>query len=126
LEELQLMRNNQVFSYSYEVKGGLYRREYSAFLRDQSGPWYTSAIAGSCFRGRGSGSATCGQREPDRHDGATRLVFRAASASGNAAKRNWPRAPPAAIPNPRFHMLFVLGAVAYEISFSIRHFSTLD
>jgi hypothetical protein len=28
--------------------------------------------------------------------------------------------------NPRFHMLFVLGAVAYEISFSIRHFSTLD
>jgi len=29
-------------------------------------------------------------------------------------------------PNPRFHMLFVLSAVAYEISFSIRHFSTLD
>ena len=29
-------------------------------------------------------------------------------------------------PNPRFHMLFVLSAVAYEISFSIRHFGTLD
>jgi hypothetical protein len=29
-------------------------------------------------------------------------------------------------PNPRFHMLFVLSAVAYQISFSIRHFSTLD
>ena len=28
--------------------------------------------------------------------------------------------------NPTFHMLFVLSAVAYEISFSIRHFSTLD
>jgi hypothetical protein len=28
--------------------------------------------------------------------------------------------------NPRFHMPFVLSAVAYEISFSIRHFSTLD
>jgi hypothetical protein len=29
-------------------------------------------------------------------------------------------------PNPRFHMLFVLSAVAHEISFSIRHLSTLD
>jgi hypothetical protein len=28
--------------------------------------------------------------------------------------------------NPRFHMLFALSAVAYEISFSIRHFGTLD
>jgi hypothetical protein len=28
--------------------------------------------------------------------------------------------------NQRFHMLFALSAVAYEISFSIRHFSTLD
>jgi len=28
--------------------------------------------------------------------------------------------------NPRFHMLFALSAVAYEISFSIRHFGALD
>jgi hypothetical protein len=28
--------------------------------------------------------------------------------------------------NPKFHVLFALGAVAYEISFSIRHFCTLD
>ena len=28
--------------------------------------------------------------------------------------------------NPRFHMLFALSAVAYEISFSIRHFGTLE
>ncbi|WP_213290565.1 hypothetical protein [Bradyrhizobium sp. sGM-13] len=28
--------------------------------------------------------------------------------------------------NPKFHMLFALSAVAYQISFSIRHFGTLD
>jgi hypothetical protein len=28
--------------------------------------------------------------------------------------------------NPRFHMLFALAALAHGISFSIRHFATLD
>ncbi|KRR01808.1 hypothetical protein CQ12_13220 [Bradyrhizobium jicamae] len=28
--------------------------------------------------------------------------------------------------NPKFHLLFALAAVAYEISFAVRHFGTLD